>query len=363
MRRVFIGIAALVAAAGVGALYISQAREAEPTADKSSVAPSPRLRIATAAAAPRVRDVTLLADVKPYATTTMYAKLGGYLKTLPVDRGDHVKAGQIIAEIDSQETDQQYTSAVADLENKKRLAARSREMAATGTASKQTLDNVETALRMAEATVRQLATLRSYEIIRAPFDGTVTARFADPGVLIENASTNQASALPMLIISDTSKLRVVTYVEQADATSVAVGTPVDVVDSTNPDRKVAAMVNRTSVSLDPKTRTLTIEVDLDNSQNFLAAGSFAQVTLHLPVPAYAQIPIAALATRNDADVVACLDDQNQVHYRPVRVASTTSTLASVADGLQIGERVVLYPPNDVAEGTRIEPIVAAAPAR
>jgi RND family efflux transporter MFP subunit len=368
-RRLFIGVIALVAIGGLGTLYISQARESEPppagkmAVETTSAAASPHLRVATVADGPKQRDVTLLADVRPYATTTMYAKLGGYLKNLPVDRGDQVKAGQIVAEIDSQETDHQYTSAMADLENKKRLAIRSREMAATGTASKQTLDNAETALRMAEAAVRQVATLRSYETIRAPFDGTVTARFADPGVLIENASTNQSSALPMMIISDTSKLRVTTYVEQEDAMSVTVGMPVDVVDSTNPDRKMVATVSRTSGSLDPKTRTLTIEIDLDNSQDFLASGSFAQVTLHLPMPPYPQVPTAALMTRNDATIVACLDEQNQIHFRPVRIASAGGNLTRIAEGLQVGDRVVLNLPDDVADGTKIEPIVATAPAR
>ena len=355
------GAALLMLAAALGTLYISQARES-PT-PQSGTAAHPRLRVAVATQGPSRRDVTLLGDVKPYLSTTLYGKIGGYLKTLAVDRGDRVKAGQIVAEMESEETDSQYAAAMADLANKKRLAQRDRDMLAAGHVSKQAAEASETAMRMAEATVRQLASLKSYEILTAPFDGTVTMRFVDPGALISNASTNQSNALPVVIIADTSKLRVATYVEQADASYVTVGTPAEVADSTNPDRKVAAKVSRTAGALDQKTRTLTIEIDVDNSTDFLAAGSFADVILHLPVEPRPQVPAAALLTRDGATLVACLDEHDQVHLRAVKTAVSPGPLVSVAEGLAVGERVVLNPPLDLAEGSRIEPIVAAAPAR
>ena len=367
LRRVPLTILVLILAAALGALYISQARESEPAKAEGTNAakPSgnPRLRVATATPGPSVRDVTLLADVKPYLSTTLYGKIGGYLKTLSVDRGDQVKAGQIIAEMESQETDQQYAAAVADLANKKRLAQRDREMLTEGHVSKQQAENSDTAWRMAESNVKQLESLKSYEILRAPFDGTVTMRFVDPGALISNASTNQSNALPVVIIADLSKLRVTTYVEQADVPDVQIGTPVEVADSTNPDRKVAAIVSRTAGSLDQKTRTLTIEIDVDNSDNFLAAGSFADVILHLPVEPYPRIPAAALVTRGDAQLVAAVDGSDIVHFHPVTITGEPGALVSIADGIAAGERVVLNPPDDIAEGTRIEPTLAAAPPR
>jgi membrane fusion protein (multidrug efflux system) len=365
MRKALIfGTLVLILAAGLGTLYISQARESEPAAQQPSAATAgPRLRVVAATPGPTRRDVTLLADVKPYLSTTMYGKLGGYLKTLNVDRGDRVKAGQIVAEMESEETDSQYVAAVADLANKKKLAQRDRDMLVAGHVSKQAAENSETAMRMAEANVSQLASLKSYEILRAPFDGTVTMRFVDPGALISNASTNQSNALPVIIIADMSKLRIATYVEQADVPYVQVGTPVDIIDSTNPDRKVAVTVSRTAGTLDQKTRTLYIEADVDNSENFLAAGSFAQMTLHLPVESRPQVPAAALVTRGDDQIVACLDEANQVHFRLVKLANAAGPLVTIAEGLSVGERVILNPPADLAEGIKIEPIVAAAPAR
>jgi RND family efflux transporter MFP subunit len=365
MRKPLIfGILVLALGLGLGTLYISQARESEPAQKPGTTAgANPRLRVVAATAGPTQRDVTLLADVKPWLSTTMYGKLGGYLKTLLVDRGDRVKAGQVIGEMESEETDSQYVAAVADLENKRKLAKRDKDMLAAGHVSKQAADNSDAALRMADANVHQLATLKSYEILRAPFDGVVTMRFVDAGALISNASTNQSNALPVIILADISKLRVATYVEQADVPYVQIGTPVDVVDSTNIDRKRAATVSRTAGSLDQKTRTLYIEIDVDNSDNFLAAGSFAQVTLHLPQEMRPQVPAAAVVTRGDRQVVACLDDKDQVHLRPVTLASTAGPVLSVAEGIEVGERVILSPPADLAEGTKIEPILAAAPAR
>ena len=349
---------------GLGTLYISQARESEP-AQKAATAASavPKLRVVAATAGPTQRDVTLLADVKPNLSTTMYGKIGGYLKTLNVDRGDSVKAGQVIAEMESAETDSQYAAALADFENKRGNAKRDQDMLVHGHVSKQAADNSMTAMRMAEANVKQLATLKDYEIMRAPFDGVVTMRFVDPGALISNASTNQSNALPVVIIADTTKLRVATYVEQADVPFVQVGTPVEVIDSTNPDRKRSAQVSRTAGTLDQKTRTLYLEIDVDNPDNFLAAGSFAHVTLHLPQESRPQVPAAAVFSRNDTQFVVSVDAQNQAHLRPVTLASNFGPLFSVADGIAIGERVILSPPPDLAEGAKIEPSVATAPAR
>src|SRR4051812_25523950 len=214
--------------------------------------------------------------------------------------------------MESEETDSQYAAALADFENKRGNAKKDREMLAAGHVSKQAADNSDTAMRMAEANVRQLASLKSYEILKAPFDGTVTMRFVDAGALISNASTNQSNALPVVTIADTSKLRVATYIEQADVPYVRIGTPVEIIDSSNADRKIAATVSRTAGSLDQKTRTLYIEIDVDNADNFLAAGSFAHVTLHLPVESRPQVPATALIARPDGQMLACLDDANQV---------------------------------------------------
>ena len=115
--------------------------------------------------------------------------------------------------------------------------------------------------------------MKSYEILRAPFDGTVTARFVDVGAMVQSSVTNQTSNQPVLTIADMSRLRVDVYVEQKDVPYVHVGDLADVADGANPDRKVQARIARTSDQLDPRTRTLFTELDVDNSEGFLVPGS------------------------------------------------------------------------------------------
>ena len=138
---------------------------------------------------------------------------------------------------------------------------------------------------MAVANVAQLAVMKSYEVMRAPFDGVVTARFVDVGALVQNSTTNKTSNQPVVTIADKTKLRVDVYVEQRDVPFVHVGDMADVADGANAARKVRARIARTSDELDPRTRTLFVELEVDNSEHFLVPGSFAYVTLHVPVAA------------------------------------------------------------------------------
>jgi membrane fusion protein, multidrug efflux system len=218
----------------------------------------------------------------------------------------------------------------------------------------------ETNLRMAEANVRQLETMKSYETLKAPFSGTVTARFADPGALIQNAATNQVSSLPVLTISDLSRLRVGAYVEQRDVPFIAVGQEADVTDASRLDRRVSAKISRTTGALDPRTRTLYIEIDLDNSGSFLVAGSFANVTLHVPIQSYPQVPTNALVMRGDKSFVAIVTPAGEVQFRGVRVAGTNGTAVDIAEGVAVGDRIAVNLPGDVTDGSRIQPITVAA---
>jgi RND family efflux transporter MFP subunit len=349
-----------VLGAGAGAYWMGHLRTVEVAQARITLQQEadlgPRVELATVTAWPTSRDITLLGDAHPYLTTTLFAKIAGYLRAVEVDKGDLVHAGQVLAEIDSMETDSQYTSAVADLENKTRLAARARSLLATGNMSPQAAEQAETDMRVAQETVHNLAAMRSYETLRAPFDGTVTGRFADPGALLQGATTNQASSLPVLAISDTSRLRVGVYVEQRDVAAVHIGDAAEVADASDTDRHVTARVSRTAGSLDPRTRTLYIEIDVDNRNGFLLPGSFAYVTLKVPQPGLPQIPVAALVQRGGATAVALTGEDGVVHLRPVKVASTDGVMINVAEGVKPGEKVALNVPNEVTEGTHIRPV-------
>jgi membrane fusion protein (multidrug efflux system) len=356
--------AALVLLAGCAVVYLWHSNDkallAAREAHAAMVERGPRVEVIAVAQGPKTRDIVLLGDVKANATATLYGKVSGYLKSVAVDRGDRVKTGQVVAEIDSAETDSQYASALADLENKRRVAARDREMLARGNVALQAKEQSDTSLRMAEANVRQLETMKSYEILKAPFSGTVTARFADPGALIQNAATNQVSSLPVLTISDLSRLRVGAYVEQRDVPFVAVGQEAEVADASRPDRGVAAKISRTTGALDPRTRTLYIEIDLDNSTNFLVAGSFVNVTLHVPIQSYPQVPTNALVMRGGKSFVATVTPSGEIRFRQIRVAGTNGTAVDIAEGIAVGDRIAVNLPAEVTDGSRIQPITVAA---
>lgn len=352
----------LLVAAGFGTFRFMQESAANVastrTAMETEAARGPRVVVATVAQGPSIRTIQLLGDARAYSTATLFAKVSGYLKTVSVDKGDLVTAGQIIAEIESTELESQYQSAVADLDNKQRIAARARDLLRSGSTAQQAADQAETNLRMAQESVRNLNAIRSYQVLRAPFDGMVVARFADPGALLQAATTNQASSLPVIQLADTTKLRIGAFVEQRDVSAIKAGDEADIIDASNTERRRTARISRTAGSLDPRTRTLFIEIDLDNKDIFLVPGSFVQVVLKVPVTSYPQIPVNAVLQRGPNTVVAVVGTDETVRFRPIRVASTDGIVSNVADGLKPGEKVGLNVPNDVIEGAKIRAAAA-----
>ncbi len=352
-----------IIAAAVVVYYFHFSRDQEIAAvreAKASVADrGPRIEVVTAKAGPTTRNIKLLGDIRSGMTTTLYSKISGYLKNAPVDKGDLVEAGQIVAEIESPELDQQYAGASADLVNKRRNLARLKGLYEKGNTTQVAMLQAETDALVAENNVAVLATNKSYQTVRAPFAGRVTARFADPGALIGNAQTNYVSAQPMLTISDDSRIRVYAYLQQADVPFVHNGDVAEVSDASNPDRKKTAAVTRMTGELDAKTRTMLIEVHLDNSDHFFVPGGFAYVTINVPIESFPQIPVTALLTRGNESMVAVLED-DVVKFRQVKVASTDGAVVSLTEGLKPGERIAINVPDEVTNGSRIQPIVAAS---
>jgi RND family efflux transporter MFP subunit len=246
--------------------------------------------------------------------------VSGYLAKITVDKGDHVKEGQFIAEINSPELDHQYRSAQADLENKRRLARRARDLANQNFFSEQAAEDAETNVRLSEQQVAELRAITSYKVLHAPFSGVVTARYADLGALVTNATSNLTSALPP--ITDVSRLRVTVYVDQSEAPNVPAGTPAEVVDSANPARTGLGKVARAAGELDARTRTLLTEVDFDNSKGEFIPGSFGNVSLLIPAKSYVEVPAGALVMREGKRMVAVVGSDSRVKLTPINVAGT-----------------------------------------
>jgi membrane fusion protein, multidrug efflux system len=346
-----------VAAGGVYFFWTGKQKrlEEEGKARAAVVEQGPLITTAVSARGPDFRKVSLLGEARPFKTATLYAKVSGYLSRIAVDAGDRVKAGQFIAEINSPELDAQYRGAAAALENRRKLAERTRDLAEKGFFSQQALDNAETDVRTQEDVAKEIRTMQNYRRLVAPFDGVVTTRYVDPGALVTNATSNQTSAQPVVTISDPSKLRVTVYVDQADAAFIKPGTKVEIADSSNPTVKAEATVSRTSGELDPRTRTMATQVDFDNSKGTFISGSFVSVSLLIPAKSFIEVPSAALVTREGKTYVAAVGDDKRVKLTPIEVAGTDGKTLRVASGISEGVRVALSLPNTVSDGARVNP--------
>jgi membrane fusion protein, multidrug efflux system len=351
---------ALVVVAAIGAflLFTRQRAHVEAATEELTTQEQkgPSVEIATAHKVAGSDTLRLIAEARPYQSAIVYAKVSGYMRSIAVDKGDFVQANQVVAVIESPETDKQYQAAVADAHNKELIANRAATLVKKEMISQQDADQAAADAAVSKANLEQVGVLKSYEQLRAPFSGTVTARYSDPGALIQNAASSQTSALPLVEISETTRLRVYVYVDQAHAAFVHRGDAVVLVDQAHPGTKVEARVTRTSGEIDPKTRTLLVEIDVDNPHNRILAGSFVQAELKVHTPEYIEIPSDALIVRGTQTVVAVVKPDNTVKFTQVAVAEQTGENARLMAGLEEGEHVARNLGERVAEGAKVQPV-------
>jgi RND family efflux transporter MFP subunit len=349
-------LVALVVGLVVGLAAMKRASVAREAHDRAAtVAAGPRVRTVTVVQSPGHRTITLTGEARPFLDVTLYSKVSGYLKSIVVDKGDRVRAGQILAIVESPETDQEYAGAVADAANKRTIAARDQQLVGNKLIAPEEAEQAETDAKLAIAKKSRYATLKDYETLRAPFSGTVTARFADPGALVQNAENSQTSALPVVTIGQTDSLRVYVYLDQQDANDVRDGSPVEITDPGRPGVRVIGTVTRSAGSLDPNTRTLLAEIDVNNRRGTLVPGGMVQVAVKVTAPSYLEVPVEALIPRGDSQFVAVVPPDNRVTFKQVHVADTDGQLVRLRDGVAPGDRVALNLGDAVAEGQRVQP--------
>jgi membrane fusion protein (multidrug efflux system) len=282
------------------------------------------------------------------------------LREIVADKGDVVKKDQIIAKIESPETDQQYQGAYSDAKNKRAIANRMKVLLKQELVSPQEAEGAFADAEIAESKMASASTLKSYEIIRAPFNGTVTARFVDPGALVQNAMNAQTGALPVVTVSQIDELRTYVYLDQRDATFVQVGSPVMVTLAERPGFQIEARITRISGELDPKTRMLLTEVDIDNQSQQLVAGSFVQVAIPIHTPSILQLPVEALVDQQGKNMVGVVGDDQTIHFQEVNVASNDGQMVGILSGVNEGQKVALSLGSAVQEGGHVRPVEASA---
>lgn len=357
--RYFSGGVLLVVATAVALLALIGKQKMSVTAEtknlKAASEAGQPVRVVTAVRAKEERQVVLAGEARSYATVTLYAKVSGYIQEIRVDKGDKVRADQILAIIDSPELIRQYDAAVADAKNKRLDAERALQLFNTGAVSSQSFHGSETIAEIAEKNAASLLAQKDYLTMRAPFAGTITARFVDPGALVQGATTAQTSALPIVTISDTDRLRVYVYPDQKTAILVKVGDRAEISDTAKPDVKLTATVSRTSGELDLKTRTLLVEIDCDNRDGMILAGSFVQVTLSLRMPHQVEIPTQALIICGNKTLVGVITPDNKVNLRPVEIYESDGKTARLSSGVQEGDKIALDLGQSVKDGQLVQP--------
>ncbi|WP_306591160.1 efflux RND transporter periplasmic adaptor subunit [Geothrix sp. 21YS21S-4] len=348
-------ITVLLAAGGVAALLVAQQashrREAKEL--QSAASAGPLVRTAKAVLEGGDRGLVLQGESLPYVSTTLYAKVSGFLRSISVDKGSAVAKGQTIAVVEAPETDRDIQALQADADNKRRNAERSRALGKDGLLSPRDAEQAEADARVAEAKLASEVTLKGYEIVRAPFAGVITQRFADPGALIQNGGST-SSAQPLVSLAQVDRLRVTFYLDASVAAAARVGTGLDVRPVDHPEVVRSLTIARLSGALDPKTRTLLAEADLDNRDGAFLPGGFVQVTLKVQAAPRLTIPEEALTQRDNRALVAVVQADGRVRFQQVQAGTPEGQKVRVLQGLKEGEVVLLDPPPALKDGDRVQ---------
>jgi RND family efflux transporter MFP subunit len=333
----------------------SAGKERRARADR--LAEGPRVSVIQVEPTGAERVTVLPGDVRGYNQIALYPKISGYLREVRFERGDRVEKGQVLAIVESPETDQLVAQADSDLRTKRLNAARARSMATRGAISLFDRDNLASSASIAEAELKRNVALKGYEVIRAPFTGIVTSRYVDPGAFLPAATASTQAAVPVADLADLDRVRVLIYLGQDIALFADVGDRASVWERERPDRRVAASITRCGQALDPRTRTMTCEIVVDNRTSDFRPGSFVDVELYTrtaPVPA---IPNEAILIRLGKPLVAIIDHE-RVHLQPITLGDTDGRMVRVDRGLHGGETIGINVPIEVEEGSAVRPAVS-----
>jgi RND family efflux transporter MFP subunit len=315
----------------------------------------------------------LPAEVQAFVQATIHARASGYLKNWFADIGDHVTNGQVLAEIDTPELDQQLAQAKAELDQAqaaldlaKITADRWTELLKTASVSEQETaekksDYVlkQANVEAAQANLHRLEELKNFDRVTAPFDGVVTARNTDIGQLIAAGSGGE-----LFRLAQTNPLRVYVRVPQSLTHAITPGQRAALTFQEMPGREFEATVTRTAGAVDPSSRTLQVELQVTNPRGEILAGSYAQVRFNESATANVlMLTDNALIFRAQGMQVAVVGPDNKVQLRSIKLGRDFGNRVEVISGLNASDQVILNPPDGVAEGMSVKlPTTAEAPA-
>jgi RND family efflux transporter MFP subunit len=321
-----------------------------------------------------VEEIILPGNVQPYISSPIYARTNGYLKKWYFDIGAHVKQGQLLALIETPEVDQQLEqarsnllTAQANLELASITKTRYQGLLKTNAVAQQDVDNAvgtynanNAIVEADKAAVQQYSALVSFERVYAPFDGVITARNTDIGDLINSGSSSSAKT-DLFHIAQPGKLRVYVNVPEEYSRGIKAGTTADLSLAEFPARKFQGKLVRTADDINLTTRTLLVEIDVDNPTGTLLTGSYAEV--HLAVPAQAStflIPVNTLLFRTEGLRVGIVKD-GKVELTAVTPGHDFGDQIEIVSGLRSDDQIIINPPDSIVSGQEVQIVQATLP--
>jgi RND family efflux transporter MFP subunit len=362
-------LAVAVVAYGIGTRQAQNAR----LQDATEAQAAPVVALVTPTSASNNAGLDLPGRLEAYIQAPIYARVPGYLKSWKYDIGAKVKAGEVLAEIDTPDLDQQLAQARASLsvaQANAKLAQISAErwqsLANTDAVAKQDVDtrtftwNANIAqVKAAQANVDQLVAEESFKRLIAPFDGIVTARATDIGALI---NVGAAGGAQLFVVSETGKLRVFVNVPQNYVPSVPPGTKATISVPEHPGKTHSGTVQASSQAVTPSTGTVLMQLIVDNAAGEMMPGDYASIHLQMAAAAHVlSVPASALIFDAKGLSVATVEAGNRVLMKPVSIARDLGTVVELASGISPTDRIIQNPPDGIGNGVLVR-LADTAPA-
>jgi RND family efflux transporter MFP subunit len=364
---IFLIVAAVIVVFGL----VSRAAQNSRLHDLTEERAVPTVAIVAPTAVENQQGLELPGRLEAYIRAPIYARVPGYLKSWKFDIGGKVKTGDLLAEIDTPDLDQQLMQARAALsvaEANSKLAQitaeRWQSLAGTDAVAKQDVDqrtftwNANVAqVKAAQANVDQLVAEEGFKRLVSPFNGIVTARETDIGALI---NVGAAGGAELFVVSETTKLRVYVSVPQNYVPSVPSGTKATIRVPEHPDKTYSGTVEASSQAVSPSTGTTLMQIIVDNGAGELMPGGYASIHLEIAgAPNVLSVPSSALIFDAKGLSIATVDAGNHVVIKPVSIQRDLGSVVEIASGLASTDRVIQNPPDGVGNGDPVR--LAAAP--
>jgi RND family efflux transporter MFP subunit len=326
----------------------------------------PTVGVIKPATEPASDELVLPAQLQAYVESAIYSRTNGYLLRWNKDIGSKVKKGELLAEIDTPEVDQELSQAKAaqqqteaQLQLAKSTAERWANLRKTDSVSQQEADQQASAYSQAtantaaaEANVRRLQQLESFKHVYSPISGVITRRNTDVGALITAGSSGTGKEL--FDVAQVDPLRVFVSVPQTNAPSIRAGLPAYIELREYPGQKFSGKVVRTADSIDPATRTLLTEIDVPNPDGRLLPGSYAEVHFAVPVQiTRLSIPVNAVLFRPEGPRVAVVGSDHKVHLKAISIGRDYGTKVEILGGLDPNDQIVVNPADSLEDGQQV----------